>query len=272
MDFDVNYSRQTGNRGGASAVELSCRYLSHRAFTLVELLVTIAIVAILSSLLLSGINGAMRSAKKVRCQTQMKQWGVGMILYLEDWEGKIPDVMDRTVPYIIDGNVPATTETYRKLRFCPASRRGAPPFSNRAERFEKTEFNCRITDVYGENNSDSLTALFTTWSRTQEFRPVSSSRVRRVSDGLLFLDGFTRVASLAERRWRPVHDMDGNGKRDTSANHFALGVPFNSARPTVHGGGANAGLLDGHVEWVRYEALWDIESDRKPSHRFWHFK
>lgn len=61
-----------------------------RAFTLIELLAVIAIIAILFSLLIPAINGAMEKGKRTRCMSNMRQCGMGCVFYAGDHEGKYP--------------------------------------------------------------------------------------------------------------------------------------------------------------------------------------
>ncbi len=67
------------------------RRSSHRqAFTLVELLVVIGIIAVLISILLPSLARARDSANTVACLSNLRQIGMGALMYAQDNKGKLP--------------------------------------------------------------------------------------------------------------------------------------------------------------------------------------
>ena len=57
-----------------------------RGFTLIELLVVIAIIAILAAILFPVFAQARENARKATCQSNLKQIGLGIVQYIQDYD------------------------------------------------------------------------------------------------------------------------------------------------------------------------------------------
>src|SRR5438045_9113804 len=59
-------------------------------FTLIELLVVIAIIAILAAILFPVFARARENARRASCQSNMKQMGLGLLQYTQDYDEMLP--------------------------------------------------------------------------------------------------------------------------------------------------------------------------------------
>jgi prepilin-type N-terminal cleavage/methylation domain-containing protein/prepilin-type processing-associated H-X9-DG protein len=61
-----------------------------RGFTLIELLVVIAIIAILAAILFPVFARARESARRASCLSNLKQIGLGIMMYIQDYDERYP--------------------------------------------------------------------------------------------------------------------------------------------------------------------------------------
>ena len=100
----VSHSSNPVSREDGQGVQ--ARGLHHNAFTLIELLVVIAIIALLVGILIPSLAQARHTARRLKCCTNLKGFGVALELYRKDSKN---DLLPHVLPFH-DANLPVNQQ------------------------------------------------------------------------------------------------------------------------------------------------------------------
>lgn len=114
-----------------------------KAFTLVELLVVISIIALLIAMLLPALSAAKESARAMACLSNLRQMGMAATMYRDEYQQYFPVMYDlevepypgwgrytvaypyRLAPYLSPGGLNPgmfnTTKVGRHIAYCPSA-------------------------------------------------------------------------------------------------------------------------------------------------------
>ena len=214
------------------------------AFTLIELLVVIAIIAILAAILFPVFARARENARRSSCQSNLKQIGLGIMQYTQDYDEYMPignagnsgqGWAGPTMPYI------KSSQVFQ----CPSDASVSPSYPNLY----------KISYAYNQNLNALQGAL----------NPVKLSvfNAPTLTVNVFEVNGATASNS---NEIRPTESASpaGSGYYLSNPNGAPLGYATgdmggrnygNFTSQPRHFDGSNFLALDGHVKWLKGSAV-----------------
>ncbi|HRI45388.1 MAG TPA: type II secretion system protein [Fimbriimonadaceae bacterium] len=223
-----------------------------KAFTLVELLVVLAIITILASILFPALAQARRAAHKTVCLSNQRQLTFAVLMYTEDEHGTFPGYVQDTW-YRQGDTTPIWTgmvSPYLKsegVHVCPSAS-------------QETKFGA----LWGQRGWPSLglNTNFGLWIWGGEPIRINESEIEKPAKNVLLADSMPGDHRLGYRgyitnAWNPREGQCG------------VPIVINGVGAVLsdrHNRGTNVALVDGHARWYPIEQL---VPNRAPSIMDW---
>ena len=264
------------------------------AFTLIELLVVIAIIAILAAILFPVFGRARENARRASCQSNLKQIGLGLQQYAQDYDGWTPGstVYGKSWPTLVFPYVKSEqlfacpsgeSDKTRRAVLGAASTRTYCGLSTDGD--GSTDASAKIVDApisYGLNNIQGgpLTGSYG-WSTPGFTEAVNSTGPNGYKSGFAVATGtYGQMEAAVEDSAGTIRAFDGwggvNGATDCNVGNSlrAIGAEIRTDRyqndapskvASRHFDGFNALYGDGHVKFRRWGSTtaneWTVQSD-----------
>jgi len=237
-------------------------------FNVIELVVVIAIVAVLATLLLPALTKAKEQGRSSICKNNMRQLTLAMILYADDNEDYLPwpgDVDRNWQPDWVFGGQPNTypnnPETWNMPGFGFHAESGSifpyatsqPRVVPHREYYTTTYriYRCPSTGALGE-------ALRVNFSMNEELDP-TTDLTKAVPEGVKVANVVSPTQKILLVNEDPATMRNASFKPQGTA----LTGQF-----VVHDGRVNVGFIDGHLEAMRDRKVRDIQTASQQKYYF----
>jgi prepilin-type N-terminal cleavage/methylation domain-containing protein/prepilin-type processing-associated H-X9-DG protein len=233
-----------------------------QGFTLIELLVVVAIIILLAAILFPVFARARENARRAGCMSNLKQLGLAVIQYTQDYDEKLPASYDGNSPYTTDNLWMGKLDPYIKniyILFCPSD--------------------TKLGDTHPIEGADFINRSTGWWCNTVSYgwnyAGLTTSACSPAGYGcgglsLSALDNASEIIMLT----------DNGGKISGSQAQYAVkcqvDVPTGSDYgPTViHFDGGNILFGDGHVKWSKIPGAYvsnGICSNATQRKKYWNY-
>lgn len=223
--------------------KLPIRNTKLRGFTLIELLIVIAVIAIIAAILFPVFGRARENARRSSCASNLKQIGLGLIQYSQDYDERYPAQKstlgtDGQYQIVVDYSNPAVYNTANGQNWVAS----IEPYV-KSWQFYK----CPTAQPY-------------TLIDTPDLRPSGDSNCSYMGNGVILratglhqtvIPDTERIIFAGENGssfnmafCRPYINIDGNYWQPLHSTHNAL-----------HFEGGNLLFCDGHVKWRKQSQI-----------------
>jgi prepilin-type N-terminal cleavage/methylation domain-containing protein/prepilin-type processing-associated H-X9-DG protein len=226
-----------------------------QAFTLIELLVVIAIISILAAILFPVFARARESARRASCMSNLKQVGLGMMMYVQDYDEIYPPRLTgwQGTPLGGDWGNSANTYWYWPQMIYPYTKSMqvfvCPSKSGSSAGKELLNRNYGV-NYYLFNASSSVVPIATIGS---------ASRIYAIMDS----GSWSITAGQAHTYQASPFYLPGMGGTSGGDCTGASGVALTDCETGRHFQGVNVAFADGHVKWLKSSVV--VAESRKSS-------
>jgi prepilin-type N-terminal cleavage/methylation domain-containing protein/prepilin-type processing-associated H-X9-DG protein len=200
-----------------------------KGFTLIELLVVIAIIAILAAILFPVFAKAREKARQASCLSNMKQFGIGILSYAQDYDEKLV-LYYQYNPYAINlrwwGDMIQPYVKNYQLLSCPS---GSWPYGSLRMAGDPNPLICSYA-IPAISHDATHTVIPTLWAT-----------------GLAGIQAPAETIIVAESIGSEIFTGGTNDNRLLDI----IGFGANCRVARRHNDGFNVTFLDGHAKWYR---------------------